>query len=247
MGIKISAPGMEQAMAGSALFRCANATEIEKAKELIDDDLCDILDKYVDKTVEGVCVQASTIGSLEALLEFLKTTAKIPVSSVSIGPLHKKDVMKAMKSVTGGEHQHHAEFATCLCFDVRVMPDAQKYADENGIKIFTAKIIYHLFDQFTEYVETCRNDRKSELGAKAVFPCMLEMVKGACFNQKAPIIIGVEVKEGVLKIGTPLCIPDKDCIKIGKVESMEINKKPVKSCRAGDGSISLKLSGETHI
>lgn len=104
MGIKISAPGMEQAMAGSALFRCQNAGEIEKAKELIDDDLCDILEKYVDKTAEGVCVQASTIGSLEALLEFLKTTAKIPVSAINIGPLHKKDVMKAMKSITGGEH-----------------------------------------------------------------------------------------------------------------------------------------------
>lgn len=71
MGIKISAPGLDQAMAGSALFRCNNQQEIEHATALIEDDLCDILDKYVDKTQEGVCVQASTIGSLEALLEFL--------------------------------------------------------------------------------------------------------------------------------------------------------------------------------
>jgi translation initiation factor 5B len=26
------------------------------------------------------------------------------------------------------------------------MPDAQTFADENGITIFTADIIYHLFD-----------------------------------------------------------------------------------------------------
>lgn len=58
------------------------------------------MDKYVDKTTHGVCVQASTIGSLEALLEFLKTM-KIPVTSINIGPVHRKDILKAMKSLQG--------------------------------------------------------------------------------------------------------------------------------------------------
>lgn len=56
MGIKISAPGMDAAMAGSALHRCANAQEIEAAIALVEDDICDIQDRYVDKTSEGVCV-----------------------------------------------------------------------------------------------------------------------------------------------------------------------------------------------
>ena len=45
---------------------------------------------------EGVCVQASTLGSLEALLEFLRSPAvKIPVSGINIGPVHRRDVMRA--------------------------------------------------------------------------------------------------------------------------------------------------------
>ena len=32
MGIKISAPGLESAIAGSALYKCVNDTEIEDAK-----------------------------------------------------------------------------------------------------------------------------------------------------------------------------------------------------------------------
>jgi len=230
MGIKISAPHMEQAMAGSALFRCQNQTEIQDAVALIQEDLCDILEKYVDKTKEGVCVQASTIGSLEALLEFL-LTSKIPVAAVNIGPVHKKDVMKAMKSITGGEHAHHKEFATILAFDVRIMPDAVKFAEENTIKIFDAKIIYHLFDSFTEYLKECQDERKVSEGTKAVFPCRLEMLKDACFNQKAPIIIGVKVAEGILKPGTPLILPFKDQLRIGKVDTIKVNDKPAKEAK----------------
>lgn len=56
MGIKISAPGLENALSGSELFRCANEEEIEEAKVAIEGDLCDILDKYVSKTEDGVIV-----------------------------------------------------------------------------------------------------------------------------------------------------------------------------------------------
>lgn len=56
MGIKISAPGMENALAGSELFKCSNEHEIEDAKIAIEGDINDILDKYVDKTKDGVIV-----------------------------------------------------------------------------------------------------------------------------------------------------------------------------------------------
>ncbi len=46
----------------------------------------------------GVGVAASTLGSLEALLEYL-SKEKVPVSYVTVGPVSKEDVMKAMKSL----------------------------------------------------------------------------------------------------------------------------------------------------
>lgn len=44
-------------------------------------------------------------------------------------------------------------YAVVLAFDVKVERDAQDLADKEGIKIFTADIIYHLFDKFTAYTE----------------------------------------------------------------------------------------------
>ena len=96
MGIKISAPGLEEAIAGSELLKASGQKEIDNACKEIEDNMFDILDKYVDKNQDGVCVQASTIGSLEALLEFLREK-EISVMNVAIGPVHKHHVAKAMK------------------------------------------------------------------------------------------------------------------------------------------------------
>lgn len=127
------------------------------------------------------------------------------------------------------------------------MPDAAKFADEEGIKIFTANIIYHLFDEFTAYVDKCKGERKAEDGNKAVFPCILEMVKDACFNRSTPIVIGITVKEGVLRTGTPICIPDKNNLRLGIVQSMELNNKPITSARAKDGSIAIKITNDGSV
>ena len=47
-------------------------------------------------------------------------------------------------------HLSH-RWAVILAFDVKVEREAQEYADTVGVKIFTADIIYHLFDKFMKY------------------------------------------------------------------------------------------------
>jgi Translation-initiation factor 2 len=166
-----------------------------------------------------VCVQASTLGSLEALLTFLKSDAvQIPVSGINIGPIHKKDVMRAsvmlekvrgrvetslltrlsephysgslpslgdpdsrplsclmcrmcrlhmqrMTSTPGKQCisdaspavvQGAKKFAVILAFDVPMTREARDLAESMGVRIFTADIIYHLFDQFTAYLKQVR-------------------------------------------------------------------------------------------
>lgn len=89
-------------------------------------------------------------------------------------------------------------------FDVKVLPDAQKYADENGIKIFTANIIYHLTDFFSKHVDSVKQERRNREGKEAVFPCVLKQVQ--VFRKSDPIVLGVDVEQGVLKIGTPISV-----------------------------------------
>ena len=107
---------------------------------------------------------------------------------------------------------------------MKITQDAQDQADELGVKIFKADIIYHLFDSFTKHVASCVEDRKKEMAGEAVFPCIVKIIKNSVFHKSNPILVGLNVKHGILKIGTPLCVPDKDFVKIGRVTGIEIQK-----------------------
>lgn len=182
-------------MAGTSLYVVGENDDVEEKKELVMDDMRNVMSR-IDKSGEGVYVQASTLGSLEALLEFLKTPAvNIPVSGIGIGPVHKKDVMKASVML-----EKKKEYATILAFDVKVTPEAREMADSLEVKIFIADIIYHLFDQFKAYIENLKEEKKKEAAEDAVFPCVLQIMPNCVFNKKDPIILGVDVIEGILKV-----------------------------------------------
>jgi|TARA_B110001450_G_C17586185_1_gene467030 translation initiation factor 5B len=77
----------------------------------------------------------------------------------------------------------------------------------------------------------------------AIYPCVLEVMKDAIFNRKDPIIIGVNVLKGQLRIGTPLCVPERENLRIGVVEAIERNKNKVSKAEPKDGSVSVRISG----
>ena len=69
---------------------------------------------------------------------------------------------------------HLCRYAVILAFDIRVEREAQEYADSVGVRIFSADIIYHLFDRFLDYREV-----------SCVFSvCMLSLT--TVFTQESP-------------------------------------------------------------
>ena len=240
-GVKICANNLEGALAGTPLFVLGPEDDEEDLKDEVVSDVQSILGQ-VDKSGEGVCVQASTLGSLEALLEFLKSPdVQIPVSGISIGPVHKRDVMRASVML-----EKKKEYAVILAFDVEVTKEARELAKELDITIFTADIIYHLFDQFTAYVAKKKEERRKEVEFDATFPCVLKILPNCIFNKKDPIVLGVEVLAGIAKIGSPLCIPTQDFIEIGRIASLEKNHKPVDKAFKGD-AVAMKVNSTTAL
>jgi translation initiation factor 5B len=241
LGVKIAANGLDGAIAGSRLLVVGPEDDEEDLEEEVMSDLTQLLNK-VSKDNRGVSVQASTLGSLEALLEFLKQM-KIPVANISIGPVWKRDVMMA-----GTMLEKAKQYAVMLCFDVKVDKEAQAYADEVGVKIFTADIIYHLFDDFTKHMEQLQAQKKEESKLLAVFPCVLSPLQ--VFNKKDPIVVGVDVIEGSLRPLTPIAAVKtnpvtgvKEIVSIGRVTSIEREHKAIPICKKGQPSVAVKIEG----
>ncbi|XP_063222722.1 eukaryotic translation initiation factor 5B [Bacillus rossius redtenbacheri] len=225
-GVKIAAKDLEKAIAGLNLLVAQKPDEVEILRSEVGRELKSALGN-IKLQERGVYVQASTLGSLEALLEFLRTS-KIPYSNIRIGPVVKKDVMKASTML-----EHDSQYATILAFDVKVERDAQELADTLGVKIFQADIIYHLFDKFTAYREELRQRKRDEFKSVAVFPCKLRVLPQFVFNSRDPIVVGVMIEAGIVREGTPICVPSKEFVDLGVVTSIENNHKPVESARKG--------------
>ena len=158
-GVKVIGNNLEKVMAGTPVMVVGPDDEEEDIKAEVMSDLTDLRAKLsTDK--KGVRVQASTLGALEALLQFLREETKppIPVSAIGIGTVHKRDVTK----ISIMNEKGMPEFATILAFDVEVEKEAREHAADMNVRIFTADIIYHLFDQFTRFMDELNEKRRAE-------------------------------------------------------------------------------------
>jgi translation initiation factor 5B len=160
-------------------------------------------------------------------------SSKIPVSGINIGPVFKRDVMRA-----GTMLEKAKELACILCFDVTIDKEAERLAEEMGIRLFKgmfllyirvssiltrgiADIIYHLFDSFKAYNEEITEAKRKDAAPQAVWPCRLKII--AAFCKRDPIILGVDVLDGTLRVGTPLAVVKIDAT-TGKKETIDLGK-----------------------
>ena len=112
-------------------------------------------------------------------------------------------------------------------------------------------------DFFFKYVDECKHERRVKEGKEAVFPCVLKQV--AVFRKSDPIVLGVDVEAGVLKIGTPLVVYHEKGVhlnviqkaekplKLGTVESIEHNHKKLKEARKNTGSVAISIGGDPSV
>eukprot|EP00672_Neobodo_designis_P015599 CAMPEP_0174828148 /NCGR_PEP_ID=MMETSP1114-20130205/1163_1 /TAXON_ID=312471 /ORGANISM="Neobodo designis, Strain CCAP 1951/1" /LENGTH=789 /DNA_ID=CAMNT_0016061859 /DNA_START=48 /DNA_END=2417 /DNA_ORIENTATION=+ len=232
IGLKISAQDLEEAVPGTPMYVVKPGDDVEKMKKDIMSEVNEVL-ADVDKSGVGVTVQSSTLGALEALLSFLKES-KIPVSAISLGPLHKRHLINtvAMKD-------RSKKHAVVLAFDVPISKEAADFAAKNGIPIFEARIIYHLFDSFTKYVENFEREVTERNRQIAVFPaCVGSFQK---IRNKDPIIVGCTVMRGQLHLGTPMCvITNGQVISIGRIIDIQDNQKSVKVAKSGK-DVTIKI------
>lgn len=174
---------------------------------------------------EGVHLQVSTYGALEACL-FVLNNKKISISSYGFGPLKKVDYIKVSSQ----------KDPIILAFDVDINEIMLSEVKKLGIVVICEKVIYTMIDKYVKYKEEQTIQIKKNL--QVSFPCILEILPKHIYHKSDPIILGVRVKEGFIKVGTLI---GTQFLQIGKIEHIEKDGKELDIAKKGD-EVCLKIT-----
>ena len=221
-GVKIAAPDLENAIAGAPLYVVPPEEDTDKYVELVSEEVGKL---RVVTDVEGVILKTDALGSLEAIAEILKRE-NVPIRLADVGDISKRDVTEAAVV-----KEHEPLYGAILAFNVKVLQDAQEEARNRGVQIFQHNIIYHLIDNYTQWMRSEQEARLLKEFEKFTRPGMVRMLPGYVFRNAKPAIFGVEVLAGTIKPKYPLVnVEGQD---LGEVMQIQEKGKAISEATSG--------------
>ena len=221
-GVKVAAPNLETALAGSPLYAVAKGKNAKEYVRIVEDEV----EKLRIKTERsGIVLKTDTLGSLEAVTEALSRHG-VQIRLADIGDVSKRDVVEA--EATSEEDRL---LATVLAFNVKILPDAEEEAKVAGIPIFRSDIIYHMIEDYLRWSEEQRAAGvKAELDV-LIRPCKAKVLPDFIFRRSKPAIVGVEILTGRLKPKSPvIAVSGK---KLGEVQRLQDKGNDIQEATVG--------------
>lgn len=186
-GVKIAAPNLEEALAGAPLYVVPSEDRLEEYVKAVSEEVEKL---RIATDVDGVVLKTDALGSLEAIAEILKRN-NVQIRLADVGDVSKRDVTEAVVV-----REHEPLHGVILAFDVKVLPDAEEEAKNRGVPIFQRNIIYHLIDDYIQWVKSEKETQLKEEFDRLVKPGKIKFLPGYVFRKAKPAIFGVEVLTG---------------------------------------------------
>ncbi|MCL6577903.1 MAG: translation initiation factor IF-2 [Candidatus Bathyarchaeota archaeon] len=222
-GVKIVAPGLEGALAGAPLYAVGDGESVGKFVRLVGEEVERI---RIATGVDGVVLKADTLGSLEAIADYLKRNG-VPIRLADVGDVSKRDVTEAAVV-----KEHEPLYGAVLAFNVRVLPDAEEEAEIRGVQVFREKIIYHLVDNYLVWLRGQREAKFEVEFERLVKPGKIRVLEGYVFRRAKPAIFGVEVLAGKIKPRIAL-VRAEDGEEIGEIQQIQEKGEALSEAKTG--------------
>ncbi|HYC20284.1 MAG TPA: translation initiation factor IF-2 [Candidatus Bathyarchaeia archaeon] len=228
-GVKIAAPGIENALAGSPLR--VTTDDIDEVVAGIESEMRDIAVSTQDI---GVIIKADTIGALEALAGELSRN-EVPVSIANLGDVSHRDVVEA-------ETISDPLFSVVLGFNVDVLSDAKEAAEKSKVRLFVNDVIYGLIEEYQTWAEKQKTLYGKKRYEAIVRPGKFKILPGYVFRQNKPAIVGIQVLGGALRNGVSLV--REDGVRVGTLKGMQDRGENVSEIGAGK-EVAVSIDGPT--
>jgi translation initiation factor 5B len=232
-GVKIAAPGLEEAIAGSPLLVAGSDEEAKALAEKVMEEIGSL--RIFSQDVAGVVVKADTLGTLEALVSMLKKRG-VQIRIADVGPLTKREAIEASIVARGNRY-----LGAVILFNVGVSQDAEEILRTHGVKIFPGNIIYKLVEDYLSWVEEERRREKERELEKLVRPGKMRIIPGYIFRRSDPAIVGVEILGGVVRPGYP--VMRSDGRSLGHIMQIQDAGKSVPIARTGM-AVAISIRGD---
>ena len=221
-GVKIAAPDLEDALAGAPLYVVPFETDLEKYVETVSEEVEKI---RVATDLEGIVLKTDTLGSLEAISECLRSN-NIPIRLADVGDVSKRDITEAAVV-----KEREPLYGAILAFNVKMLQDTEKEAENRKIPIFQHNIIYHLIDNYIKWMKSEQQDRLQKQLETLVRPGKIKILSGYVFRRAKPAIVGIEVSAGTIK--PKYSLVKEDGTDIGEIKQIQDKGQTISEAKTG--------------
>ncbi len=215
IGIKVSSPDIKDVLPGMPLRAVGKDESLENVKEEVQEEVEEVT---LDVDNQGIVVKADSLGSLEALVNLLRENS-IKIKVASIGDISKKDIADAsaelepLNKVIAG-------------FNVKSLVETKE------VKVITADIIYRIIDEIKKWQDEEKKKLEERELEGMTRPCKMQILCNCVFRQSNPAVVGVEVLNGTLRLGSPLMKSNGN--KASEVKSMQKEGENVQEAKKGE-------------
>lgn len=230
-GVKVAAPKLESALAGSTIRVVTTAEEAEILSKELKSELEAV---RIDAEAEGVILKADTLGSLEAMVGELKAKS-VAIHYADVGPVSRRDVIRAAAI-------KETLLSAIMAFNVDILPDALSEIQKTNVPVFSSDIIYTILESYEHWVEEQKMRIEQERLEAVIRPGAVRLLPDCVFRQSKPAIVGVQIIGGVVR--TQVNLMREDGANVGEVKGIQARNENVGSATVGQ-EVAISIDGPT--
>ncbi len=227
-GVKILAKGADDVLAGAPIRVVREEVTLEDALS----EVKRLTEVSIDIDPEGIHVKADAIGSLEAMSKLLGQQ-DVTIAKAEVGDISERDI----KDIASYDDPLKR---ILLAFNIKPLPDVEMIAEEEGVKIIRNNVIYKIIEDYEEWYHAKKREQDDERRQEYAHPAKLLVMRDHIFRISKPAVFGARVLAG--RIRSHQKVMREDGKVIGKISSMQMEKKTIKEAKMGD-EVAMALVG----
>ena len=227
-GVKILARGADDVLAGAPIRVVRDEVTLEDA--LL--EVKRLTEVSIELDPEGIHVKADAIGSLEAMSKLLERQG-VRISKAEVGDISERDI----KDVASYEDPLKR---ILLAFNIKPLPDVERMAEDEDVKLIRNNVIYKIIEDYEEWSRSKKRELDDERRQEYAHPAKLLVMRDHIFRISKPAVFGAKVLAG--RIRSHQKVMREDGKVIGKISSIQLEKKTIKEAKMGD-EVAMAIEG----